>query len=47
MQGLEDSEAFITRTLALAAQRGLLFGRDDVRSAMRLGRSRWSQQWWA
>ncbi|NWB31739.1 aspartyl/asparaginyl beta-hydroxylase domain-containing protein [Pseudomonas gingeri] len=45
LQALEDSEAFIARTLQLAGESGLRFGREDIRSAMRQGRSRWNQQW--
>ncbi|AMB88325.1 aspartyl beta-hydroxylase [Pseudomonas agarici] len=47
LQALEDSDAFIARTLQLATERGLRFGREDIRSAMRQGRSRWNQQWTA
>ncbi|QXI31361.1 aspartyl/asparaginyl beta-hydroxylase domain-containing protein [Pseudomonas vanderleydeniana] len=45
LQGLDDSEAFIARTLALASERGLRFGREDLRAAMRQGRNAWSRQW--
>ncbi|WP_090210908.1 aspartyl/asparaginyl beta-hydroxylase domain-containing protein [Pseudomonas asplenii] len=45
LQSLHDSDAFIARTLALAAERGLHFGREDLRAAMRQGRHAWSQQW--
>ncbi|WP_416773393.1 aspartyl/asparaginyl beta-hydroxylase domain-containing protein [Pseudomonas sp. RHF3.3-3] len=45
LQGLEDTEAFIACTLALAAERGLRFGREDLRAAMRQGRNAWSRQW--
>ncbi|GFM68515.1 aspartyl/asparaginyl beta-hydroxylase domain-containing protein [Pseudomonas lijiangensis] len=47
LQAEPDSEAFITRTLALGAERGLHFGREDIRAAMRLGRNRWNRQWTA
>ena len=45
LQGLNDSEAFIARSLALGAERGLAFSREEVRSAMRQGRRQWSEQW--
>ncbi|OLF56371.1 aspartyl/asparaginyl beta-hydroxylase domain-containing protein [Pseudomonas chlororaphis] len=47
LQDATDSETFIERTLALAAERGLLFGREELRSAMRQGRRRWNEQWTA
>lgn len=47
LQALNDSEAFIERTLALAAERGLAFTREDLRSAMRQGRRLWNEQWTA
>lgn len=45
LQTITDSEAFIACTLASAAERGLLFSEQEIRSAMRQGRSRWNQQW--
>jgi hypothetical protein len=45
LQGLPDTEAFITRTLELAAGRGLLFTREELRAAMRDGRRQWNEQW--
>ncbi|SDZ63620.1 aspartyl/asparaginyl beta-hydroxylase domain-containing protein [Pseudomonas sp. NFIX28] len=47
LQALTDSEAFIERSLALAAARGLAFTREDLRSAMRQGRRMWNEQWMA
>ncbi|AZD05629.1 Aspartyl/asparaginyl beta-hydroxylase [Pseudomonas chlororaphis] len=47
LQTLTDSAAFIERTLALAAERGLAFTREDLRSAMRQGRRLWNEQWMA
>ena len=45
LQGLQDTEVFITRTLELAAERGLVFSREELRAAMRNGRRRWNEQW--
>jgi hypothetical protein len=45
LQGLPDNEAFIDRTLALAAERGLVFTREELRAAMRDGRRQWTEQW--
>jgi hypothetical protein len=45
LQGLPDTEVFITRTLELAAERGLEFSREELRAAMRSGRRRWNEQW--
>jgi hypothetical protein len=45
LQGLPDTELFITRTLELAAERGLEFSREELRAAMRSGRRRWNEQW--
>ncbi|WP_213941875.1 aspartyl/asparaginyl beta-hydroxylase domain-containing protein [Pseudomonas sp. dw_612] len=45
LQGLRDIEVFITRTLALAAERGLVFSREELRTAMRNGRRQWNEQW--
>lgn len=47
LQEPTDSECFIERTLALAAERGLGFTREDLRAAMRQGRQRWNEQWTA
>ncbi|MFJ4143446.1 aspartyl/asparaginyl beta-hydroxylase domain-containing protein [Pseudomonas sp. NPDC089734] len=47
LQAEQDSEAFIAQTLALGAEHGLTFGREDVRAAMRLGRNQWNRQWTA
>jgi len=45
LQALNDGEAFIERTLALAAEQGFVFTRAQVRAAMRQGRSSWRDQW--
>lgn len=45
LQALHDGEAFIQRTLAMAAAQGLVFDREHLRTAMRAGRARWSEQW--
>ncbi|MHC8384390.1 aspartyl/asparaginyl beta-hydroxylase domain-containing protein [Pseudomonas sp. LB3P14] len=45
LQGLPDTEVFITRTLELAAERGLLISREELRAAMRNGRRQWNEQW--
>ncbi|MHC8347116.1 aspartyl/asparaginyl beta-hydroxylase domain-containing protein [Pseudomonas sp. RT6P73] len=45
LQGLPDTEVFITRTLELAAERGLFFSREELLAAMRNGRRRWNEQW--
>lgn len=45
LQTLHDPEAFISRTLALAAERGLGFSREQLRAAMRNGRRQWNEQW--
>jgi len=45
LQGLTDPEDFIARTCELAAERGLSFGRETLRSAMRHGRRQWNEQW--
>ena len=47
LQALTDNEAFIERSLALAAERGLAFSGEDLRSAMRQGRRLWNEQWTA
>ncbi|WP_166217916.1 aspartyl/asparaginyl beta-hydroxylase domain-containing protein [Pseudomonas atagonensis] len=45
LQALLDPEVFIRRTLALAAERGLLFSEEELRAAMRVGRRQWNAQW--
>ncbi|MHC8392129.1 aspartyl/asparaginyl beta-hydroxylase domain-containing protein [Pseudomonas sp. LB3P93] len=45
LQGLPDTEVFITRTLELAAERGLAFSRGELLAAMRNGRRRCNEQW--
>lgn len=45
LQGITDSETFITTTLTLAAERGLAFSREELRAAMRNGRRQWNEQW--
>ena len=45
LQGLPDAEIFITRTLELAAERGLVFSREELRAAMRNGRRQWNERW--
>jgi hypothetical protein len=45
LQGLHDPEVFISRTLALAAEQGLGFSREELRAAMRSGRRQWNDQW--
>lgn len=45
LQGLADTEVFIARTLELAAERGLVFSREELRAAMRNGRRQWNEQW--
>lgn len=45
LQALRDPEAFISRTLALAAERGLSFSREELQAAMRNGRRSWNEQW--
>ncbi|UWF49535.1 aspartyl/asparaginyl beta-hydroxylase domain-containing protein [Pseudomonas sp. N3-W] len=45
LQGLRDNESFIVRTLELAAERGLLFSREELQAAMRQGRRQWNEQW--
>ncbi|MCU0118466.1 aspartyl/asparaginyl beta-hydroxylase domain-containing protein [Pseudomonas sp. B2M1-30] len=45
LQALHDPEAFIARTLELAAERGLPFSREELRAAMRHGRRQWNEQW--
>lgn len=45
LQGLPDTEVFITRTLELAAERGWVFSREELCAAMRTGRRQWNEQW--
>ncbi|WP_248744080.1 MULTISPECIES: aspartyl/asparaginyl beta-hydroxylase domain-containing protein [unclassified Pseudomonas] len=45
LQALHDPEAFISQTLALAAERGLSFSREELHAAMRNGRRSWNEQW--
>ncbi|MFI8222145.1 aspartyl/asparaginyl beta-hydroxylase domain-containing protein [Pseudomonas sp. NPDC085632] len=45
LQTLHDPQAFISRTLALAAERGLVISREELRAAMRNGRRQWNEQW--
>lgn len=45
LQALQDSEAFVTRALELAAERGLPLSREELRAAMRNGRRQWNEQW--
>lgn len=45
LQGMSDTEAFIVRTLELAAERGLVFSCEELRAAMRNGRRQWNEQW--
>jgi hypothetical protein len=45
LQTLHDPQAFISRTLALAAERGLVFSGEQLRAAMRNGRRQWNEQW--
>ncbi|MGY2441811.1 aspartyl/asparaginyl beta-hydroxylase domain-containing protein [Pseudomonas sp. SDO52101_S400] len=45
LQGLRDPESFISQTLALAAERGLSFSREELHAAMRNGRRSWNEQW--
>ncbi|WP_445181322.1 aspartyl/asparaginyl beta-hydroxylase domain-containing protein [Pseudomonas sp. McL0111] len=45
LQALPDPEQFISRTLELAAERGMAFSREELRAAMRNGRRQWNEQW--
>lgn len=45
LRALHDPDLFITRSLELGAERGLLFSREEVRAAMREGRRQWNEQW--
>ncbi|MFJ4248957.1 aspartyl/asparaginyl beta-hydroxylase domain-containing protein [Pseudomonas sp. NPDC089741] len=45
LQALQDPQIFISRTLALAAEQGLEFSREELRAAMRNGRRQWNEQW--
>ena len=45
LQSLHDLDAFIESALALGAERGLHFTREELRAAMGNGRQRWRAQW--
>lgn len=45
LQGLGDTRDFLRESVRLGAELGLGFSEADVRSAMRQGRSAWSEQW--
>jgi hypothetical protein len=45
LRTLHDPEVFIARTLELATERGLVFSREELRTAMRNGRRQWNEQW--
>lgn len=45
LQSLPDTEVFVARVLELAAERGLVFSREELRAAMRNGRRQWNEQW--
>lgn len=45
LQSLHDLDAFIESTLALGAERGLHFTREELRAAMRNGRQQWRNPW--
>ena len=45
LRTLHDPEMFIARTLELAVERGLVFSREELRTAMRNGRRQWHEQW--
>ncbi|QIB05630.1 Nif11 family protein [Pseudomonas fluorescens] len=45
LQSLHDPDAFIASALALGAEQGLYFTREELRAAMRNGRQRWRDQW--
>jgi hypothetical protein len=45
LQAEADPQAFVELCVALAAERGLAFAADDVRSAMARGRRQWQRQW--
>ncbi|WP_030137984.1 aspartyl/asparaginyl beta-hydroxylase domain-containing protein [Pseudomonas fluorescens] len=45
LQGLQDLDAFIESALALGAEQGFHFTREELCAAMRTGRRQWSDQW--
>jgi hypothetical protein len=45
LQGLQDTEAFIARVVALGVECGLPFTTEELRAAMRDGRRQWNEQW--
>ncbi len=45
LQAQTQVPAFIALSVALGAERGLVFGPDEVRSAMTRGRRQWQRQW--
>ncbi|WP_210642305.1 aspartyl/asparaginyl beta-hydroxylase domain-containing protein [Pseudomonas sp. Tri1] len=45
LQSLHDLDAFVECALALGAEQGLHFTREELRAAMRNGRQRWRGQW--
>ncbi|UZE12180.1 aspartyl/asparaginyl beta-hydroxylase domain-containing protein [Pseudomonas sp. B21-053] len=45
LQGLANTEVFVVRVLEMAAERGLVFSREELRAAMRNGRRQWNEQW--
>lgn len=45
LRAIIDPESFIEHTLAMAAEQGFVFTRDQVRAAMRRGRGSWRDQW--
>jgi hypothetical protein len=45
LRGVEDSEAFMARAVALGSERGFAFGVEEVRAAMKRGRQAWLAQW--
>lgn len=45
LQAVTEPQAFIELCVALAAEQGLAFSADEVRSAMARGRRQWQRQW--
>jgi Aspartyl/Asparaginyl beta-hydroxylase/Nif11 domain len=45
LREVTDNDLFISRCVALGEACGVLFTREEVRTAMRQGRASWSQQW--
>jgi len=45
LQSLPDLDAFIASALALGAERGFHFTREELRATMRNGRRQWREQW--